>query len=771
MNERWARLNSRFLHFITRGRYETYEIEEIRRIRLLYIGTSLGIVILIILGTIAFMEGVRRLLLIDYGLAALLLLILFITRQTQHFRFGLYAVIGFYTLLCHYLLITGGAFQSGYVWCFTYPLIAFFGLGSRQGAIAAALLIVPILFLFSLDDPPGIVAAYSPAFRIRFVAAFLMISVMVYVVERVREDTQTRLEVKNAEVERAAAELRMTGEKLQQAGEELERRVAERTRQLAEANGHLTQEMNERRQAEEALRQSEEKYRLIAQNTADVITVLDMNLHTTYVSPSIVRTTGYTIEEAVGLSLDEYLTPDSLRVAMTAFAEEMAREAAGTADPARIRMLELEQYRKDGSIVCFEVGLSFLRDREGKAAAILAVSRDISERKQAEAEKIRLEERLQQAQKLESIGTLAGGIAHDFNNLLMVIQGHTSLMLYDLSETHPHYGRLKRIEEQVAQAADLTKQLLGFARGGRYEMLPADMNGIIDRTSAMFGRTRKDISIEKRPAPDLWTVTADRGQMEQVLMNLYVNAGQAMPGGGVLVLETENCRLTEEQARPYDVPAGTYVKISVSDTGTGMDEKTRLQIFDPFFTTKAMGQGAGLGLAVVYGIVKGHEGAIEVASEPGEGTTFTIFLPAEETATEAEGTTPAKGATGAEKFLVVDDEEAVLEVSRHLLEALGYGVYTAKSGQEAVAICEEKRGEIVLVILDMVMPGMSGGETFDRLRGIDPDIPVILASGYSVDGAAQEILDRGCNGFLQKPFSLTGLSQKVQDILGRDAAG
>jgi CheY-like chemotaxis protein len=291
------------------------------------------------------------------------------------------------------------------------------------------------------------------------------------------------------------------------------------------------------------------------------------------------------------------------------------------------------------------------------------------------------------------------------------------------------------------------------------------MNDIIKETSSMFGRTKKEISIHRKYGKDLFTVEVDRGQMEQVFMNLYVNAWQAMPGGGEIYLETENTLLDDEQTVLYAVTPGRYVKISVTDTGTGMDEKTKERIFDPFFTTKEMGRGTGLGLATVYGIIKGHKGMIHVESEPGHGTTFTIYLPAsEKEAVKAEKATGTI-ARGTETILLVDDEKMVLEVSRELLESMGYRVYAAGSGQEAIAVYMEKRNEIDLVILDMIMPGISGGETFDRLREINPGIKVLLSSGYSIEGQAQEIMDRGCNGFLQKPFRLTNLSRKVREMI------
>jgi CheY-like chemotaxis protein len=330
---------------------------------------------------------------------------------------------------------------------------------------------------------------------------------------------------------------------------------------------------------------------------------------------------------------------------------------------------------------------------------------------------------------------------------------------------HPNYDRLKRIEGQVQSGADLTRQLLGFARGGRYEVMITDMNELLTKTSSMFGRTRREITVHHKFCSDLWAVEVDRGQMEQVFMNLYLNAWQAMPGAGEILLETENIVLDDLRVVPYVVKPGKYVKIMVTDNGSGMDSKTKARIFEPFFTTKTLGRGTGLGLASVYGIIKGHRGVINVYSEPGNGTTFSIYLPASETVDAVEMKAPAPIAKGKETILLVDDEEIVLDVSREILEFLGYRVFAAANGQEAIDIFEEKKGEIDLVLLDMIMPGISGGETFDRLRQLDPAIKIILSSGYSVNGKAKEILDRGCQGFLQKPFHLEILSRRLREIL------
>jgi len=393
------------------------------------------------------------------------------------------------------------------------------------------------------------------------------------------------------------------------------------------------------------------------------------------------------------------------------------------------------------------------------------VQRELTERKRAEDRKKELEDQLLHAQKMEAIGTMAGGIAHDFNNLLMGIMGNVSLILLNASSDHPHYSELKNIEQCVQRGADLTKQLLGFAMGGKYETIPTDLNEIIKKTSTMFNRTRKEISIHEKYETHLRPVEVDRGQFEQVLVNLYVNAWQAMPGGGNIYLQTENVTLNEKKVKPFNLKPGNYVKTSIRDTGVGMDEETRQRIFEPFFTTKEMGRGTGLGLASVYGIIKNHGGFIQVHSEKGRGTTFYIYLPASQKEIPEEKKLPERILEGTETALLVDDEDFIIDVGEKLLKKIGYKVLTAKSGKEAIEIYKKNKDGIDIVILDMIMPGMGGGETFDLLKKINPGIKVLLSTGYSLDGQAAEILERGCSGFIQKPFRMKALSQKLRLIL------
>ena len=393
--------------------------------------------------------------------------------------------------------------------------------------------------------------------------------------------------------------------------------------------------------------------------------------------------------------------------------------------------------------------------------------RELAERKRAEEEKKKLEAQFQQAQKMEALGTLAGGIAHDFNNLLTGIQGNVSLMLYDTDLSHLHHEKLKSIEEMVQSGAQLTRQLLGFSRRGKYHVKPSDINELIGKCLELFGRTRKEITIHTKYQKGIWPVEVDRGQIEQVLLNLFVNAWQAMPGEGKLYLETENVTLTETYIKPYQVNSGRYVKISVTDTGVGIDKKIQQRIFDPFFTTKEMGRGTGLGLASAYGIVKNHGGIINVYSEKGKGTTFTVYLPTSDKKVREEKVLPEEILEGSETILLVDDEDFIITVGSRTLKKLGYEVLTASSGKAAIDVYKAKKNKIDMVILDMIMPEMGGGDTYDRMKEINPAVKVLLSSGYSVDGQAEEILERGCHGFIQKPFNMKGLSQKIREILDK----
>ena len=513
----------------------------------------------------------------------------------------------------------------------------------------------------------------------------------------------------------------------------------------------LVRDVTERKQTEEALQESEEKYRSMMEAMVEPSYICTSDFHVSYMNPAMIKRTGH---DATGEHCYKALNDLNERCPWC------VHDAVQKGESLETKIVS----PKDGS--SFLISNSPIFHQDGSISK-MTIYRDITEHKQAEQDNMKLQDQLQQAQKMESLGTLAGGIAHDFNNLLMAIQGRTSIMLMKKDSSHPDFGHLKGIEDNVDSAADLTKQLLGFARGGKYEVKPTDMNELIKKQNRMFGRTKKEITIRGKYEENPWSVEVDRGQIEQVLLNLYINAWQAMPGGGNLNLQTENATLDENYVKPFSIEPGRYVKISVTDTGVGMDKATQEKIFEPFFTSKELGRGTGLGLASVYGIIKNHGGFINVYSEKGHGTTFNIYLPASEKEVIEEKKPAGDTVRGSETVLFIDDEDMIIEVAEELFEQLGYKLLIARSGKEAIETYEKNKELIDIVLLDMIMPDMSGSDTYDRMKELDPDIKVLLSSGYSLEGRATEILDRGCNGFIQKPFKMKELSQKLREILDK----
>jgi len=532
----------------------------------------------------------------------------------------------------------------------------------------------------------------------------------------------------------------------------------------------IARDITERKRAEEALSESERRYRLLAENLTDIIWTSDLNLRLTYVSPSVKRIRGYSVEEALTQTLEEILTPASFEVARKVLTEEMEIENVERKDLFRVRTIELEENCKSGSTVWTESTITFLRDSEGRALGILGVTRDISDRKKAEQEMIVLQEQLLQSQKMEAIGQLAGGIAHDFNNLLTVIQGYSQLSLLDLEERDPLRANIEEIQEAAKKAADLTRHLLAFSRKQILEMRVLDLNQVFQRLDKMLRRIiGEDVELVSFLSEDLGKVKVDPGQVEQVIMNLSVNARDAMPKGGKLTIETANVELDKEYAHKHiAVQPGRYVVLSMSDTGVGMPPEVKERIFEPFFTTKEKGKGTGLGLSTVYGIVKQSGGNIWVYSELGQGTTFKIYLPrVDEPLEEITDEVIKEILHGNETILVVEDEEVVRKLAVRLLKKQGYKVLDAPDGGKALMLCEEFKEPIHLILTDVVMPGMSGRKLVDRLKEIHPEMKTLFMSGYTDNAILRHgVLEEGVN-FIQKPFSVERLARKVRDVLDK----
>ena len=615
-------------------------------------------------------------------------------------------------------------------WAFLFTVIVFFALGATRALIWVSVVFFSMLILELIISGNDHLSVQE--FKVRFYIAFMLVIVTSFFFERLKKGYQLEL-IKN-----------------QQTLKESENRYREAFEQLND-------EMKERRRAEAALKESEERFRELAEMMPETVFEVDLEGKLTFANRNAFNYFGYTPQDLKkGLKSFDMIIPKDRERAQDNVGKILKGEKSG--------LNEYTALRKDGSTFPVMIHSAPIF-KEGKPVGLRGFMVDITERIKAEEERRKLEVQFQQAQRFEALGTLAGGIAHDFNNLLMNIQGNTSLMLFEIEDGHLFFEPLKKIEKQVKSGALLTRQMLGYARKGKFNVKPVDLNQIVDESAETFGRTRKEITIQREFDEDLFPVEADQGQIEQVLLNLYVNAADAMPGGGKLFLKTKNETHVNIKSKHYSPTPGNYVQLTITDSGTGMDNQTLEHIFDPFFTTKEMGRGTGLGLASVYGIIKSHDGYIDVESKKDQGTTFTIFLPASEKDVEGVDGTTAKLIRGSGTLLIVDDEELVLNVGVNMLEKLGYTVLAAKNGTEAVDIFEANQDKIKMVVLDIIMPDMGGGEVYDKIKAINPDVKVLLSSGYSVDGQAIELLERGCDGFMQKPFTLEELSGKITQIM------
>ena len=513
----------------------------------------------------------------------------------------------------------------------------------------------------------------------------------------------------------------------------------------------VSRDISKRILAETSLKKSEEKYRSLFESSRDVIYITTLDGEIIEYNPAGIELFGYSREEVIGTSI----------LALYHSPEDRAKFIEAIRQKGYVRDYEIKFKKKDGTRIDCLLTSTFWQSEDGGMLGYQGIIRDITDQKRMMAQ-------LQQIQKMEAIGTLAGGIAHNFNNLLMTIQGNTSLMLMKTPPDHPHYKKLKTIEEHIQYGSDLSRQLLGFARGGQTHSKTLNLNTIIRMSAKIFASTKKEITVHTNLERDLMKVEADPGQIEQTLFNLLVNSGHAMPEGGDVYIQTENIELAAYQLAPYQHQEGRFVKLSVTDTGIGMDAKTKEKIFDPFFTTKEHGQGTGLGLASVYGIVKNHGGYISVYSEPGKGTTFNIYLPVSEQPSEKPAKPIEPLLNGTETILIVDDEPMITSIGQIMLTEMGYTVLTANDGATALNLFDSHPDPIHLIVLDMIMPKMNGSVVFDQLKTKDPHVRVLLSSGYSINGQASELLDKGCSGFIQKPFNMMELSKKVREVLDKD---
>ena len=519
------------------------------------------------------------------------------------------------------------------------------------------------------------------------------------------------------------------------------------------------EDITERKRAEEALRESEERYRDLVENAHDIIYSHDLEGKYTSVNRAGELSTGYTHDECLALNIADTLAPEHVAKAREMIAKKIAGE--------KVTAYEIDILAKDGKRVAVEVNTKLIL-QDGVPIGVQGIARDVTERKF-------LEDQLRQSQKMEAIGQLAGGVAHDFNNLLTAINGYSSLALQRIEGNASVKTYLEEIKKAGDRAANLTRQLLAFGRKQILQPLPLNLNDAVTDMNKMLRRLiGEDIQFSAKLATDVKRVKADPGQIEQVLVNLVVNARDAMPRGGSLTIETANAELSREYAsRHVGVSAGAYVVLAVSDTGTGMEEEVKRHIFEPFFTTKEKGKGTGLGLSTVYGIVKQSGGNISIYSEPNQGTTFKVYLPALDSVPKSSEVKEVESAIprGTETVLLVEDEEVVRGLARQILQDAGYRVLVAPQGEEAIRLSNEHAKEIHLLLTDVVMPGAGGKEVADHLSSLCPGIKVLFMSGYTDEAIVHHgILDSDVK-FIQKPFTPAALARKVREVLDSNGEG
>ncbi len=703
-----------------------------RRIIVLAVITFFGSITLLIFGSLAFVQKAWILGWVDFFFAVGFLLNLYSARTRSNYQLNIMVGIILAMLLYGLIYLNGGVNQTAYVWYYTFPFMASFLLGSKKGMVAMLIMTIPVATLMVFNPQQPFFADYNLQFEIRFLCSYLLVGIFSYFFEKADENNRHEILAIN---------------------KSLEDRVQSRTAELTLLNRQLLQEVKQHKSARAKLEESEERFRTLHNASFGGIAIHDQGMILDC-NQGLSELTGYARDELIGMNGLNLIGPqwrDTVR-------EHIKSEST--------LAYEVEAVCKDGTIIPISIHEARI-PHKGRTVWVTEF-RDITEQKKSAEEKLKLEEQLFQAQKMETIGQLAGGIAHDFNNMLGVIIGHSEMAMMKSDATSPLFNDLVKIRKAADRSAEITRQLLAFARKQTVEPKILDLNETVEGMLQMIRRLiGEDIKLTWMPGDGLWKVKMDASQIDQILVNLCVNARDAIAGVGELIVKLENYTEGENSTVDSGSSRSEYVRLTVSDTGCGMDEKTLNHAFEPFFTTKGVGVGTGLGLATVYGAVKQNNGIINVSSVPEQGTTIEICIPRHQglELEHPEETLVKANVNGSETILVVEDEQTILDLVREMLEHLGYNVMSTVSPVEAVQMTETFSNDIHLFLLDVVMPEINGRDLAERLLTIKPKARCLYMSGYTSDIiASQGLLDEGID-LIQKPFSQQELAVKIRQSL------
>lgn len=540
------------------------------------------------------------------------------------------------------------------------------------------------------------------------------------------------------------------------------RTYKEKVKTVELANAELRRQLEKERTHKRRLAHSDEKYRQIIESIQEGYFETDLEGRITFCNKALLDISGYSKAILVGAMFSDFTSPRTARAMQAAFGKVYK-----TGEDAKVSNYEV--FHKKGHTLIIEFAAALVKDQEDTPVGFRGVIRDVSRQVKTEERERRVRSQLQQAQKMEALGTLAGGLAHGFNNVLMAIQGNLSIIRMNPPSNPVMLKNLERINQSTEKGGRLAKEILSFAKAGKYVVMPTDLNKILKSTSKMFLRSNTRLRIHELYEKNLRPTQVDRVQIGQVLLSLYMNAAEAMPDGGDLYLQSENVYLDEMYIQPFAGAPGWYVKLSVTDAGQGLNEDAKRRIFEPFFSPYRPIRYEGMGLAAAYGTIKSHNGIINVYSEEGHGTTFNIYLPVMKKESP-DAPVERYANNGSETVLIVDDDPLTCQVGRDILERQGYRVMMAENGREAIEIYSDYQDQINLVLLDVIMPDLNGDQVFPELKKRNPNIVVIVASGYNVNRQITAMLNRGCVDFIQKPFQSQTLSNKVRMALDKKAA-